>query len=74
MWPFAVQSPARHWRDTNVDFAVAARPLWLVFAGVGVLIFALGVYSTSGRALRSAEKLAPLIAGADPRQEAAGVA
>ncbi|RDH74268.1 MFS transporter [Mycolicibacterium moriokaense] len=60
--------------DTNVDFAVSARPLWLVFAGVGVLIIALGVYSTSKRALRSAEHLAPLIAGIDPRREAAGVA
>lgn len=60
--------------DTNVDFAVSARPLWLVFAGVGVLIFGLGVYSTSKRALRSAEHLAPLIAGTDPRREAAGVA
>jgi len=60
--------------DTNVDFAVSAQPLWLVFAGVGVLIFTLGVYSTSKRALRSAEHLAPLIAGTDPRREAADVA
>ncbi|SBS77756.1 Drug resistance transporter, EmrB/QacA subfamily [uncultured Mycobacterium sp.] len=59
--------------DSNVDFAVSARPLWLVFAGVGVLILTLGVYSTSGRALRSAEHLAPLIAGTDPRRESAGV-
>jgi EmrB/QacA subfamily drug resistance transporter len=59
--------------DTNVDFAVSARPLWLVFAGVGLLIITLGVYSTSGRALRSAEHLAPLIAGTDPRRESAGV-
>jgi EmrB/QacA subfamily drug resistance transporter len=68
----SVASPALG--DTEVDFAAAARPLWLVFVGVGVLIFALGVYSTSGRALRSAEKLAPLIAGGDPRREATGVA
>lgn len=39
--------------DTNVDFAVSAQPLWLVFAGVGVLIFTLGVYSTSKRAALS---------------------
>ncbi len=45
-----------------------------MFAGVGVLIFTLGVYSTSKRALRSAEHLAPLIAGTDPRREAADVA
>lgn len=67
----SVASPALG--HAKVDFAAAARPLWLVFAGVGVLIFALGVYSTSGRALRSAEQLAPLIAGSDPRQKAAGV-
>ncbi|MCB0950197.1 MAG: MFS transporter [Mycobacterium sp.] len=49
--------------DPSVDFARAARPLWLLFAGVGVLIFALGFYSTSPHGLRSAERLAPLIAG-----------
>lgn len=51
--------------DANVDFAVAARPLWLVFTAFGVLIFALGVVSTSARGLRSAERLAPLVAGGD---------
>jgi len=49
--------------DPTIDFARTARPLWLIFAGVGVLIFALGFYSTSPRGLRSAERLAPLIAG-----------
>ncbi|MCH9667447.1 MAG: DHA2 family efflux MFS transporter permease subunit [Actinomycetia bacterium] len=49
--------------DPTVDFARTARPLWLLFAGVGVLIFALGFYSTSPRGRRSAERLAPLIAG-----------
>lgn len=49
--------------DPSVDFAQSARPLWLLFAGMGVLIFALGLYSTSPRGLRSAERLAPLIAG-----------
>ena len=47
----------------GADFAAAARPLWLVCAGLGVVIFVLGFYSTSPRALRSAERLAPLIAG-----------
>jgi hypothetical protein len=51
------------------DFAVAARPLWLICAGLGVVIIALGIYSTSARALRSAERLAPLIAGPDVRRE-----
>jgi hypothetical protein len=49
--------------STGVDFAVAARPLWLICAGLGVVIIALGLYSTSSRALSSAERLAPLIAG-----------
>ncbi|MGD9619638.1 MAG: MFS transporter [Mycolicibacterium sp.] len=49
--------------DPRVDFARSSRPLWLLFAAMGVLIFALGLYSTSSRGLRSAERLAPLIAG-----------
>ena len=53
----------------GADFAAAARPLWLVCAGLGVTIFVLGFYSTSPRALRSAERLAPLIAGPQPRFE-----
>jgi EmrB/QacA subfamily drug resistance transporter len=48
---------------TGTDFAVAARPLWVICAGLGVAIFGLGMYSTSARAHRSAERLAPLIAG-----------
>lgn len=48
---------------TDADFTGAARPLWFVCAGLGVAIFALGVHATSGRALRSADRLAPLIAG-----------
>ncbi len=48
---------------TGADFAAAARPLWFVCAGLGVTIFVLGFFSTSPRALRSAERLAPLIAG-----------
>ena len=57
--------------EVGTDFAVAARPLWLICAGLGLVIIALGVYSTSARALRSADRLAPLIAG--PRLEGADV-
>jgi EmrB/QacA subfamily drug resistance transporter len=46
----------------GVDFATAARPLWIVFIALGVAIFVLGFYATSGRALRSADRLAPLVA------------
>ena len=48
---------------TGADFATAARPLWFICAGFGVTIFALGLFSTSSRATRSAELLAPLIEG-----------
>jgi predicted MFS family arabinose efflux permease len=58
---------------TGGDFAVAARPLWLICAGLGVVILALGFYSTSARALRSADRLAPLIAGPEVRFEGADV-
>lgn len=57
----------------GADFAVAARPLWIICAALGVTIIVLGVYSTSARALRSAERLAPLIAGTDSRREVADV-
>jgi MFS family permease len=57
----------------GADFADAARPLWFIGAALGVTIFVLGFYSTSARALRSAERLAPLIAGTDPRLEVADV-
>jgi Na+/melibiose symporter-like transporter len=53
----------------GADFAAAARPLWLVCTGLGVAIFVLGLYSTSPRALRSAERLAPLVAGPQMRRE-----
>lgn len=58
---------------TGADFAVAARPLWLACTGLGVAILALGFFSTSPRALRSADRLAPLIAGPDVRLEGADV-
>jgi len=52
---------------SGTDFAAAARPLWFVCVGLGLLILALGVFSTSQRAVRSAERLAPLIAGTPTR-------
>jgi EmrB/QacA subfamily drug resistance transporter len=47
---------------TNADFTAAARPLWLVCAGFGMIIAVLAVVSTSPRAVRSEKRLAPLIA------------
>jgi hypothetical protein len=58
---------------SGADFAVAARPLWVMCAGLGLVITALGLYSTSARALRSADRLAPLIAGPQVRLEGADV-
>jgi EmrB/QacA subfamily drug resistance transporter len=49
----------------GADFAVAAQPLWYICAVLGVAIFVLGIFSTSARATRSAQRLAPLI---DPTQ------
>jgi EmrB/QacA subfamily drug resistance transporter len=46
----------------TVQFTDAARPLWWVSIGLGLCIVALSVVSTSPRAYRSAERLAPLIA------------
>ena len=53
---------------TGTDFATAARPLWFVCVGLGVTIFVLGILSTSPRAIRSAERLAPLIEGPPPQE------
>src|SRR4029079_14913819 len=58
---------------SGADFAIAARALWLICAGLALFIIALAVYSTSARALRSAERLAPLVAGPDVRLEGADV-
>lgn len=44
------------------QFADAARPLWWVSVALGLCIVVLSVLSTSARAQRSAERLAPLIA------------
>ncbi len=48
---------------TGTDFAAASRPLWFVSAVLAVVITALAVVSTSRPAIRSAARLAPLIAG-----------
>ncbi|WP_441958284.1 MFS transporter [Mycolicibacterium houstonense] len=45
----------------GTDFAAAARPLWFVCAALGLVIFTLGLVSTTPWALRSAQKLTPLI-------------
>lgn len=46
---------------TGTDFAAASRALWFICAGLGLVILALGIFSTSERATQSAERLAPLI-------------
>ena len=53
------------------DFAVATRPLWFMCVGIGIVVTALGFFATTPKAIRSAERLAPLIAGsAGPRVSA----
>ncbi|CDO07182.1 MFS transporter [Mycolicibacterium cosmeticum] len=47
----------------GLDFMSAARPLWFMCVGLGVVIIVLGVVSTAPRALASAQRLAPLIEG-----------
>lgn len=54
----------------GADFAAAARPLWFVCTALGLVILVLGLFSTSPRAMRSAERLAPLIAGTPNRVDA----
>mgnify|MGYP003454873494 CR=1 FL=1 len=56
----------------GADFTAAARPLWFVSVGLGLVIVFLAVFSTSARAERSAERLAPL--SEDRRIEDAHVA
>lgn len=53
---------------TSTDFAAEARPLWFVCAALGVVIFVLGVVSTSPRAIRSAERLSPLMTEPTPQE------
>lgn len=45
----------------HVGFTDAARPLWLINIGLGLVISVLAITSTSPKARRSAERLAPLI-------------
>ncbi|HTY27618.1 MAG TPA: MFS transporter, partial [Mycobacterium sp.] len=45
----------------GADFTSATRPLWFISIGLGLAIVALSITSTSRRARRSAERLAPLI-------------
>jgi len=47
----------------GADFVSNARPLWLGCAALGLGVLGLGLYSTSPHAVRSAERLVPLIAG-----------
>ena len=58
----------------TADFATAARPLWFVSIGLGIVVFALGVVSTSPRSIASADRLAPLISGLPVSREAADAA
>ena len=46
------------------DFTISADPLWVCTFALGLAIAALGIISTSPRAQRSADRLAPLITGA----------
>lgn len=45
----------------GVQFAEASRPLWAVCIGLGLVVTVLAITSTSARAQRSADRLAPLI-------------
>ena len=57
----------------NSDFAAAARPLWFACIAFGLVILTLGWFSTSPRAIRSAERLAPLIEGPNTSKVAVDV-
>ena len=46
----------------GATFVADARPLWIVCAGLGLIVLGLGLYSTTPRALRSAQRLVPLVA------------
>ncbi|HZA12737.1 MFS transporter [Mycobacterium sp.] len=51
----------------SADYTADARPLWLVCTALGVVTTALAVVSTSRRAVRSAERVGPLmVASATP--------
>lgn len=59
--------------QADSDFGTAARPLWFACVGCGIVILALGWFATSARAIRSAERLAPLITGPDAPKVAVDV-
>ena len=59
---------------TNGDVAESARLLWFVCAALGLVITVLAIASTSPRAIRSAERLAPLIDEPDQRRESSPAA
>jgi EmrB/QacA subfamily drug resistance transporter len=56
---------------STAQYTADARPLWMMCAMLGLAITALAIWSTSRPAIRSAERLAPLIAGLAERQESA---
>jgi EmrB/QacA subfamily drug resistance transporter len=56
---------------SSAQYTADARPLWMMCAVLGVVTITLAIWSTSRPAIRSAERLAPLIAGSPPRQEGA---
>ena len=56
---------------STAQYTADARPLWLVCAMLGLAITTLSIWSTSRPAIRSAERLAPLIAGPTEGQERA---
>jgi len=51
----------------TTQYTADARPLWLLCAILGLGMTALGIWSTSRHAIRSARRLAPLIAGPSER-------
>jgi EmrB/QacA subfamily drug resistance transporter len=57
---------------STARYTADARPLWLMCAMLGLGITMLSIWSTTRRAIRSAERLAPLIAGPAKRPERAG--
>lgn len=57
--------------SAGLQFTSAALPLWLINIGLGLAIVVLAITSTSARAMRSAERLAPLIE--DHRSEVTNV-
>ena len=56
---------------STAQYTADARPLWLTSAMLGLAITTLAIWSTSRRAIRSAERLAPLIAGLTERRATA---